>query len=147
MDNKLPKIKLHIRGNVLEIPQNKKITLITFANQRDTLKESFLECYRSRVSEVKREKHIPYEFREITIEEIESQLIEDLKNFGDKFVFDKAWKAADSKILCDSQRSIYEWISDEEKLFEGKVEETEESIEISHEEQNDFFLSDDDFEK
>lgn len=118
----LPNLEIHIKDEVVRIPQNKKVNLITFSNKRPTLKESFLECYRSRVSAVKRENNEVYEFRNITIEEIEAQLIKDLKNYGEKFVFDKAWQAGDSKIVCDSQRSIYEWISDEEEAFEGIVE-------------------------
>lgn len=118
----LPKLELHFEKEVLRIPQNKKVNLITFAYQRDTLKKSILECYRSRVSAIKREIQESYFFKDITLKGAENQLIKDLKEYGDDFVFEKAWKAGDAEIVGCSHHSFYQWVSDEEEVFEGNVE-------------------------
>lgn len=118
----LPKLEVHFGEEVLHVPQNKKVNLITFAYKRDTLKESILECYRMRTSDVIEEAGIEKDYYDITLEEIEAQLVRDLKEFGDDYVFDIAWKEGDSEILGKSQMSFYEWISDEEEAFVGKIE-------------------------
>lgn len=118
----LPKLEVHFGEEVLHVPQNKKVNLITFAYKRETLKESIMECYRIRTLDVIEEAGTEKDYYDITFEEIEAQLVKDLKEFGDDFVFDIAWKEGDSEILGKSQMSFYEWISDEEDEFEGKVE-------------------------
>ena len=118
----LPKIEVHFGDEVLHVPQSKKVNLINFAYKKDTLKENILLCYRTRVSDIRRAEGKDGYFGNITMEETEIQLARDLKEFGDEYVFDIAWKGGDSKILSDSQMSFYDWISDEEEVFEGKVE-------------------------
>lgn len=118
----LPKIEIHFGEEILHIPQNKKVNLIEFAYKKDTLKENILMCYRGRVSDIKRAEGKDGYFGNITMEETEAQLIKDLKEFGDDYVFDIAWKEGDAEIVGASQMCFYEWISDEEEAFEGKVE-------------------------
>lgn len=118
----LPKLEIHFGNETLRIPQSKKVNLITFAYQRGTLKESILDCYRSRVASIKMERNEPYKFKEITLEDAERQLIKDLREYGNDFVFEKAWKISDANIVGASQHCFYDWISDEEELFEGKLE-------------------------
>ena len=130
MANKLPKLEVHFGDEVLHVPQNKKVNLIDFAYKKDTLKENILMCYRGRVADIRRAAGKDGYFGNITMEETEAQLIKDLKEFGDEYVFDIAWQGGDSRIVSDSQMSIYEWISDEEEVFEGKVEREDEDLEI-----------------
>lgn len=85
-------------------------------------KSNILICYRGRVADIRRAAGKDGYFGNITVEETEAQFIKDLKEFGDEYVFDIAWKGGDSRIVSDSQMSFYEWISDEEEEFEGKVE-------------------------
>ena len=118
----LPKLEVHFGDSVLHIPQNKKVNLITFAYKRDTLKENILACYRMRALDVIEETGEEKDYYDVTDEEAEAQLVKDLKEFGDDYVFDIAWKEGDSEILGKSQMSFDEWISDNEEKFEGKVE-------------------------
>lgn len=130
MANRLPKLEVHFGDEVLHVPQNKKVNLVMFAYKRDTLKENILMCYRGRVADIRIAEGKDGYVGNISLEESEAQLIKDLKEFGDEYVFDKAWKEGDSEIVGKSQTSFYDWISDEEEVFKGKVEEAEEDLEI-----------------
>ena len=130
MENKLPKLEVHFGDEVLHIPQNKKVNLITFAYGKNTLKENLLMCYRGRVADIRIAEGKCGYVNNISLEEAEAQLISDMKEFGEDFVFDVAWKEGDSEIVGKSQSSFYNWISDEEEMYEGKVEEIDEEIEM-----------------
>ncbi len=118
----LPKLEMHFGDEVLRFPQNKRVNLIMCAYGANTLKENLLSCYKRRVSEVLKEQGISKYYHDVTTEEAEAQLLKDLKEFGDDFVFEYAWKEADRDIECSSYMVFYWYLSDEEDEFTGIVE-------------------------
>lgn len=118
----LPKLELHFGNEVLHLPQNKRVHLIMCAHGANTLKENLLSSYKRRVKEVLEEQGVDRCSSDVTIEEAEAQLIKDLKEFGDDFVFEFAWQESDMEIQCSSYMVFWWYLSDEEDEFTGIVE-------------------------
>lgn len=118
----LPKLEIHFNDEVLRIPQTKRVNLIMCAHGAHTLKENLLSSYKRRVSDVLKEQGISRSHHDITSEEAEAQLLKDLKEFGDDFIFEYAWKESDMEIECSSLMVFYWYLSDDEDEFTGIVE-------------------------
>lgn len=123
MKNKLPKLEVHFGNEVLSVPQTVKLNLVMFAYYKDTLKENILESYKHRTGVVMRENGLRP--TEITLEESESQLVKDLKEFGNDFVLEQVYLDCNIKVTYDTLSTPVDWLGDEEEIFERKVEEFE----------------------
>lgn len=116
----LPKLEVHFEEEVLHVPQTVKLNLVMFAHYKDTLKENILESYKHRTGAVMREHG--QKPTSITLEEAESQLLKDLKEFGDDFVLEQVYWESNCKVTYDTLSTPTDWLSDEAELFERKVE-------------------------
>lgn len=115
----LPKLEVHFGDEVLYVPQTVKLNLVMFAYYKNTLKENILESYKHRTGVIMRENGLRP--TQITLEESESQLVKDLKEFGNDFVLGQVYLDCNIKVTYDTLSTPVDWLSDEEEVFEGKV--------------------------
>lgn len=116
----LPKLEVHFGDEVLHVPQTVRLNLIMFAHCKDTLKENILESYRLRTLNEK--KHTGAKYSDITLRDAESQLVSDLKEYGNDFVLEQVYKESKGTVIADTLMTPHYWLSDEEEVFDRKVE-------------------------
>lgn len=124
----LNKFEIHFGEEILYVPQIRMLGSIMFAGHGKTLKENIIEAYKDRTAREK-EKRTGEELRsyDMTTEEIEEQIIKDLQEEGNDFVFEKAWLFAYIDLYGDGTYCDYNLIGMDEVEFKGVVEDNEKS--------------------
>lgn len=118
----LPKLKIHFGSKILEVPQTKALRVITMGGKGDTLKDNIVDLYRLRVAHILKESGQDYNYDNITPEEVEAQLLKDLKEFGSDFVIKQAWDSGYTEVFGDGSYTNDSCISNEDEEYEGIVE-------------------------